>query len=68
MPIKPEQLIRALMREGCRKKGKKGSHQKMYNPATKQMSIVPMHKGQDIGDVMWRDIRRQLGLPDKPVK
>ncbi len=62
MPIKPEQAIRLLQSEGCIVKSGKGGHRKIFNPKTNKTSIVPMHKGHDIGDVMWRDIRRQLGL------
>ena len=64
MPIKPEQGIRELMREGCQKKGQNGSHQKMYNPATNMTTVVPMPKGKDLKNHEWGSIRRQLGLPD----
>ena len=69
MPIKPEQGIRELEREGCQRvKGGKGGHQKMYNPATNMTTVVPMHKSKDLKNHDWRSIRRQLGLPDFPTK
>ena len=64
MPIKPEQAIRQLKREGCIEEGGKGSHRKIYNPATNRTTVVPMHKGKDIKNHEWRNIRRQLGLDD----
>ena len=67
MPKDPKRGIRELEKEGCvKKKGQgKGGHQKMYNPKTNKTSTVPMHSG-DIDDIFWRNIRRQLGLPDQP--
>lgn len=64
MPIKPEQAIRQLKKEGCIERGGKGGHRKVYNPATGKTSVVPMHKNKDIKDHEWRNIRRQLGLKD----
>ena len=62
MPIKPEQAIRLLQSEGCIVKSGKGGHRKIFNPKTNMTTVVPMHKGKDIKDHEWRNIRRQLGL------
>lgn len=63
MPIKPREALRYLTQKGCIQiKNNHGSHQKIKNPANNRTTIIPIHMGKDIDDILWKKILKDLGL------
>jgi predicted RNA binding protein YcfA (HicA-like mRNA interferase family) len=61
MPIAPEKLIRALERAGFEKIRQRGSHVFLKHPDGRA-TVVPVHKGEDIGRGLLRKIMRDAKL------
>lgn len=65
MPIKPREALNRLLKKGCvLVKNNHGSHQKIKNPANNKTTVVPIHLGKDIDDVLWKKILNELELED----
>ena len=65
MPIKPREALSRLLKKGCvLVKNNHGSHQKIKNLANNKTTVVPIHLGKDIDDVLWRKILNELELED----
>ena len=65
MPIKPREALSRLLKKGCvLVKNNHGSHQKVKNLANNKTTVVPLHFGKDIDDVLWRKILNELELED----
>jgi predicted RNA binding protein YcfA (HicA-like mRNA interferase family) len=64
MPIAPEKLIRALERAGFEKIRQRGSHVFLKHPDGRA-TVVPVHKGEDIGRGLLRKIMRDAKLTEK---
>lgn len=65
MPLKPKEALRILLQKGCiQVKNNHGSHQKIKNPANNKTTVLPVHLGKDIDDILWRKILKELELED----
>lgn len=62
MPMTAKQMIRLLEKHGFQKVASaSGSHQKMRNPMTRRVTIVPIHTGT-LGKGLEHKILKQAGL------
>jgi predicted RNA binding protein YcfA (HicA-like mRNA interferase family) len=65
MPIKPKEALRRLLQKGCIQiKNNHGRHQKIKNPANNKTTVLPIHLGKDIDDVLWKKILKALDLEE----
>ena len=65
MPIKPKEALRILLQKGCiQVKNNHGSHQKIKNPVNNKTTVLPVHLGKDIDDILWRKILKELELEE----
>ena len=48
MPMKPEEMVKILQKQGFVKVSQKGSHLKLKNPITNRQTTVPIHKGKEL--------------------
>lgn len=58
-PISPKKLCRVLEKEGFEAVRRKGSHV-FYKHADGRATVVPFHKGEDIGRGLLRKIFRDV--------
>lgn len=59
--VSARQVLAALKKVGFVERRQRGSHLRMFNPATERQTIVPMHTG-DIKRGTLQTILRQAGL------
>ena len=59
--VTSNRLVRTLERLGFRKKHQKGSHLFMEH-ADGRATVIPMHKGEDIGRGLLRKILRDIRM------
>lgn len=60
-PIAPEKVIRALERAGFERIRQRGSHVFLKHPDGRA-TVVPVHKGEDIGRGLLRKIMKDAKL------
>jgi len=60
--IKAKDFYAHLIRFGCRAVSIKGSHHKLFNPATSKVSVVAIHAGKDVGKGAFSSVLSQLGI------
>ncbi|MCX5706067.1 MAG: type II toxin-antitoxin system HicA family toxin [Candidatus Omnitrophica bacterium] len=60
-PLKPAEVIHILERLGFERIRQKGSHIYMRHPDGRS-TVVPFHKGEDIGRGLLRTILREIEL------
>jgi len=60
-PVSPSALIAILERNGFGFVSQRGSHAK-YRDARGRTTIVPIHKGEDIGPGLFLRILREAGI------
>ncbi len=60
-PLKAIQIIRILNKVGFQKIRQEGSHIYLRHPAGRA-TVVPMHKGEDIGKGLLRKILRDIEM------
>ena len=61
-PLKATQVIQKLRKLGFQGPVPGGRHPRMFNPTTRQIVPIPMHKGKDVGVGLIRAILRQVGI------
>ncbi|MDO8518458.1 MAG: type II toxin-antitoxin system HicA family toxin [bacterium] len=62
--LSAREVLRRLQRAGFHIVGYKGSHAKLYNPATDKRTGVPIHPG-DLGRKLITEILKQAGIKPK---
>lgn len=62
--IKSSKLVTLLKKLGFRKKRQKGSHA-FFEHSDGRTTLVPLHKGEDIGRGLLRQILREIELSPK---
>lgn len=61
-PLKPAEVFRKLRRLGYFGPIPGGRHARMVHPQTGQIIPVPVHKGQDVGVGLIREIIHAVGI------
>ncbi|HDQ99149.1 MAG TPA: type II toxin-antitoxin system HicA family toxin [candidate division WOR-3 bacterium] len=61
-PLKPQEVIRKLVRLGYEGPYPGGRHQRMVNLETGKVIPVPFHKGRDVSVGLVAEIIRELGI------
>ena len=61
-PLKPTQVVRILTQLGFQRIRQEGSHIFFRHPDGR-VTVVPMHKGEDIGKGLLRKILRDIKTP-----
>ena len=57
-------LAKIFLKNGFLLKRSTGSHHTFYNPATKKIITIPMHRGHDLGRGITRAIIRDAGYTE----
>ena len=60
--IKAKDFFKFLVKYGCQEISIRGSHHKMFNPATRKTSVISIHSGQDINKGAFVGVLSQLGI------
>jgi predicted RNA binding protein YcfA (HicA-like mRNA interferase family) len=62
VPIDAEKMIKILVRLGFSVVRIRGSHHFLYNEMTKQTTVIPLHKGEQLSTGLLRKILRDVDL------
>ena len=60
--VPPKEFFRLLAKYGCQRISIRGSHHKLFNPATGMTSVVSVHSGRDVDKGTFADVLSQLGI------
>ncbi len=61
-PVKPEKILKLLVRLGFEIKRRKGSHVILYNKDIKKRIVVPVHFGKELKPGLVKLIIKEVGL------
>ncbi|MDO8452124.1 MAG: type II toxin-antitoxin system HicA family toxin [bacterium] len=62
--VKPQNVIKALKRAGCRETHRKGSH-RFFRSSVGKTTVVPFHKGKDLNKGLLHSILKDLDISDQ---
>jgi mRNA interferase HicA len=65
--VTARQVVSVLKQVGFVERRKRGSHLRMFNPATKRQTVVPMHSG-DLKRGTLGGILSQAGISDEEFR
>ena len=58
--MRANEVLRVMLKHGCRKVRQKGSHVRIACPCGKHLTTVPVHAGEELGPGLLRAIERDL--------